>query len=334
MSGAAILFSIAAFGAFIVGFAANRGGTCAVMAARHVVHRRDARLLVGFAVASAAGGVIAIPLAWAIGAGGQQSGGTLLSLRLGAGALLLGLGAVLNNGCLIGSLWRLGNGEVRLLALPVGLALGFAAASLVGVAPAAMLESPLARPGTSSLALLALEAAVLAIGLFWLVRAERRLADQDARVTAAMLVLGIFGACLFVLQPGWTYADVVRRELAFSSMRSLVSGAAWLVVVMTVAGALVSALSAGNFAFTPPSFRWLARTLGGGALMAVGATLIPGGNDFLLLSAVPAGSLSGLAAYGLMTAFIFIIEFGLVRLVRLLASPPDRSSSKQAREVS
>ena len=41
------------------------------------------------------------------------------------GAVALGIGALMNDGCPLGSLSRLGDGEIRLIAVPFGLAAGF-----------------------------------------------------------------------------------------------------------------------------------------------------------------------------------------------------------------
>ena len=48
----------------------------------------------------------------------------------------------------------------------------------------------------------------------------------------------------------------------------------------------------------------VAKTLSGGVLMGLGAAVIPGGNDGLILAALPALSIGGAAAYVLMLATI------------------------------
>ncbi|WP_456238828.1 hypothetical protein, partial [Sandarakinorhabdus oryzae] len=80
--------------AAIVGFAAHQGGTCGVVAVRRWLDQRDARLLVGFAVASGAATLVCLPLAWALGRGGQLPGSAALAPPLLLGAALLGAGAL------------------------------------------------------------------------------------------------------------------------------------------------------------------------------------------------------------------------------------------------
>lgn len=311
MAGVTLVVAAASGGAFVTGFAANRGGTCAVMAMRNLVTRGDPRLAVGFVAASAAGGLVAIPFAWVSGRSGALSGGAPFGLPLVIGALLLGLGATLNNGCLIGSLWRLGNGETRLLALPLGLALGFSLAS--PFRSMAMEPSLIAMPGPPGFGLLGAEALLLILAVAVLVRVERRLRPGRPRLLLPMLALGISGAILFVVTPGWTYADLVKEEVVRPSMRMLATAGPWLLVGATVAGAIVSALLARTFHWRRPAPVAIARTIAGGTLMAAGAELVPGGNDFLLLAALPAGSLSGLFAYLIMSVTILALELGIAR---------------------
>jgi len=50
--------------AFWFGYSANQGGTCLVVAAHEIQKRRPPRMFVGFLAASAAAGLISIPLVW------------------------------------------------------------------------------------------------------------------------------------------------------------------------------------------------------------------------------------------------------------------------------
>jgi uncharacterized protein len=109
---------------------------------------------------------------------------------------------------------------------------------------------------------------------------------------------------LYVLQPGWSYADAVRRgvEPVMAMMTASWSGA--IAALMTVFGAIVSATRLRVFNPARPSVADIARSLGGGVLIAIGATMIPGGNDTLLLASVPAGSVSGAIAFTVMTGVV------------------------------
>ena len=135
----------------VIGIVAHRGGICAVTASKQVLFRRSFAHFVGFALAAAVAGALVLPLAWIGGGVVQLSPGFEIGTPLVAGAVLIGIGAVLNDACLFGTLHRIGGGEVRFLAIVSGLALGFAAgAALRGAAPAAAGPNPLAEPSPAA----------------------------------------------------------------------------------------------------------------------------------------------------------------------------------------
>lgn len=301
MNGALLLAWLCAL---MVGYSINQGGTCGVASARALVEDGRVDGFVGFAVASGAAGLVCLPAIWAIGMGAHASAIALVSPALWAGAVLLGLGAVLNDACLLGSLWRLGNGELRFLGLPAGLAAGFILVLLVfgGVGPAVQ-PNPFATPGIGGFAIVAGSGAIMVGALALLLRLPRR----DAKswpLGVAMSILGVTGALLYVLQPGWSYADTIRRQVSplMATMTSSTDGV--VAALLTLAGACASAIRLDVFRPFRPSARGLARSFGGGMLIAAGALMIPGGNDTLLLASVPAGSVSGALAYTIMTIVI------------------------------
>jgi uncharacterized protein len=81
-----------------------------------------------------------------------------------------------------------------------------------------------------------------------------------------------------------------------------------------LAGALASGIRARSFHFQRPTVRTLLRSLFGGTIMAFGGTLIPGGNDSLLLSSVPSATVSGLTAYAIMSFTVPLLLLGLRRM--------------------
>src|SRR3546814_2944464 len=68
----------------------------------------------------------------------------------------------------------------------------------------------------------------------------------------------------------------------------------------------LAALRQGKWRLQRPALADIVKPLVGGALMGVGVALIPGGNNELILAAIPALSPGGTAAYLLMTATIVI----------------------------
>lgn len=300
-----------------VGFAAHQGGTCGVLAMRHWLERRDARLLIGFGLASAAATLVCLPLAWALGRGAALPGNAALGPPLVLGAMLLGAGAVVNGACMVGSLWRMGNGEVHLIALPLGIVagdtLGRAFGWQVMVSP-----SRFASPDSAGLVLVATGALLLGLSWRWL----GRQGPDAQRLAVTMAAMGSAGSLLFVALPGWTWADVVNEQAhALAGGHALGSNAMLRATLATLAGALASGWMTGQLHVKWRGWQAVVRSLLGGMLMMLGIGLIPGGNDALLLGSAPAGAISALIAFLVMNLTIF----GLASVSQLSpAAPPTR----------
>ena len=121
-----------------------------------------------------------------------------------------------------------------------------------------------------------------------------------------MVVLGLTGGILFVTAPAWTYVDLVRDALPLAMAKP--DAFAVLAVAATICGAVASSLRRRAWRPRRITARNAVMTLVGGGLMGVGVAVIPGGNDGLVLAAVPALSPGGIAAYLTLTATII---FGL-----------------------
>src|SRR3954465_4008706 len=135
---------VAALCAGIMGFAIQRGATCAVAAVGEIVtQRRFSRLLAlleasvwvsgGLVVARALGFLPHSPSGYAL------NGWTIL------GGALLGLGAYVNRACVFGAIARFGSGEWAYRATPLGFyagCLGFGALPGMGNLPLDQHGSP------------------------------------------------------------------------------------------------------------------------------------------------------------------------------------------------
>lgn len=312
MSGFPLLLASAA--ALLVGWSINHGGICAVGATHDFIERRNPRLAIGIVFASATAGLLLLPLAWASNGQYQLAGSVAISGSLVLGAALLGLGAVINDACLLGSLGRLGNGELRFLGLPVGLALGYAFAT---IAPVDVHHRATVFDEPTPAGWWAIAAFVTLFILTGIVLCRDRVHIDERRrpLLLAMLVLGVCGGLLYASRPGWGYADAVQRGLSGPPL-AMIDGAvgSWL-ALMTVSGSIGAALIAGRCMMRRPTFMSTVRSVAGGALMAVGAVRVPGGNDSLLLAAVPSGSPSGVVALLTMSLVVLLLLLA-VRQVR------------------
>lgn len=322
-----VLVTIAAACAFLMGYSINQGSTCSVTAAKQLVYQRQITMLAGFAVAIGVAGMVCLPMAWALGDAAHVARDPGISIAVLTGAVLLGVGAVINDACLLGTLARIGDGELRFFALPVGLAAGFAIAdryfanySVVTTA------NRFTRFDVTGITIVGLF--VLVLVMAWRLLGSRatvvRLRKWPLR--RAMVVLGLCGALLFSLTPGWTYADALRRSVAAGGRMQMLGAGVVIAAFAALAGALVSGIRSRAFRYQAPTLATVARSIGGGAIMAVGATFVPGGNDALLLASVPAATIGGVAAFVVMSITVLLI----VMTLRALSGPRPSLRPRQA----
>lgn len=307
-----ILLVFATASAFVMGYATNQGSTCAVAAARQLVLDRRVTKLAGFGAAAGAAGLVCLPLAWMAGAAAHLPGEAAVGLSLTFGAALLGIGAVVNDACLFGTLSRIGRGELRFLALPVGLGLGFAVATRQSlITTPSLTPSAFAKPSLPGF-LVVLACGLILAGSLRILTSTGNGLRRPGRwpLGWAMVILGAIGALLFAITPEWTYADALRHGIAPGGASAMVGLGAPLAGAAAVCGTILSGMVTHSFRYQRPSLRTIGRSLAGGAIMAVGAMLIPGGNDSLLLAAIPAGTLRGLTAFAVM----LVTVIGLTQL--------------------
>jgi uncharacterized protein len=132
--------------------------------------------------------------------------------------------------------------------------------------------------------------------------------------------------------PGWSYSKPVNA-LATGELHQLSLPLA-MSSLATFAGAISSSLLAGGFRWARFSALRLLRCLLGGTLMAGAAAMVPGGNDTLLLWAIPGLALYGLVAYGLMLGTIFVAFCASLLWPREgLTNPPAAFRSLSGRKV-
>ena len=208
------------------------------------------------------------------------------------GGLLLGIGAMINGGCYLGSVQYLGTGNLNFLFTLVGIGLGLRGATLL--APLPIAATPGLRMATGYLWLAGLSAFSLIIVtlVIW-----RRVKGQWLALLA-----GLLAGLVYARRPGWSYGTAL--EALAQGHFGLAHGPANLSALTLFAGAICGATLAGRFYLQRPMLGRALRCLAGGATMGCGAALVPGGNDNLLLWAIPGLTLYGALAYGLMLGAI------------------------------
>ncbi len=291
--------------AVLVGYSIRRGSTCCVAAVEEVLQKRRWRRFVSFFLCSAFVTVVMVPAAW-LGLG-RDTGITAfpVSVTAAIGGAIFGLGAVVNGACNFGIVDRLGRGQLHFLFILPGLYLGVIAG----------LQFPAGQPGEVA-SLVATDPAIaaawtlIALVLIGVLgqssfRHKQERGTPGLPVAAHMAVIGGVGAVMTLLIGPWQYTGLAVEA-------AMPSGAAHVSILLALTGlffaltlgAHVAARRDGTFRLEAPRLPGIAGSLAGGTLMGVAIALIPGGNDALVLSAIPSLSPSALVAYPAMSLSI------------------------------
>jgi len=312
-------FVLALACAALVGFAAHRASLCNVRAVAEVMSGGTAHMLgslmqAALWMALLTGGLsllagypppkvrMFVPVAWSF-----------------MGGWLFGVGAALNGGCSLSTLHRLADGELGMLATLLGFGLGVVLwalgaaglrtnGSMLGQGDLRPLPNLWTRwPALSSWILLALALWALSrvAALLRLARTttpasiHQRFMAPRYHLTVSAALMGLAGGVLYATQGAWSYTNHLRTSVlhAWSGGQAPAITHSTLVVALLV-GMVISAAQRGSVAWRRPpnAASWL-RHIGGGALMGAGAAMVPGGNDTLLLNALPTLALPAIGTY-------------------------------------
>jgi hypothetical protein len=323
--------------AFLMGFALQRGQICCVLAARQIVETGQASRLRGLSYASLWALAVVVPLGWVLPEKFVMSPAYQVSWTTILAGIAYGLGAFISGACVFGICSRAVSGSLHFLAAVPGIAIGaalsikYGAATLLG----APQSSPLAGQGAVSALGLAIAAPAAGLLAWRLVKGHARaglglkrvLAAGRWRSSLALAVIGVAGGLLFATGETWHYPGLLRKGGAMIVGQSGVLAPATIVGPLALfSGAVASLFLGGRFSFRIPTFAHTARSFLGGIIMGAAAALIPGGNDVMVLYAIPGLALQGFLAFVAMMAT-------LVGLGRLAAHLPARVSSRPLAEA-
>src|SRR5262245_15533063 len=281
---------------FVLGFALNHGSICTVIAPGELVaEKRPARFIALVECAVWAALVYAILET----APTMQRGWSPLGYLVPA-AILFGIGTYVNGACVFGSVGHFGNGDIDLGFSFLGILVVFYIASRFGLLPHQPPTSALLPVGLVVLAIALL--AILALRLLLSLGSE----SNFWPLTLSIAAIAITFTILAILAPGFSITAPIGTIIS-------IPVAVVAIAVCMFGGSLVSArLMRHRFMLKWPTTETVVRRTLGGILMGVGALLIPGGNDTLLMIGFPMGAWQAALAYALFVTTIaaLIGKFG------------------------
>jgi hypothetical protein len=283
---ASFAFLLAAICAALMGFAIQRAATCTVAAVGEVVHNGTTTKIVALAETAlwVAGGLLT---ARALGFLPNVPGGFAFSNWTVVGAILLGLGAYINQACVFGAIARLGSGQWAYALTPLGF--------FIGVVTAPLLFSQMMPTSIDTLpmssALPYWLAPVFGAYALWRIFGIARTPHPEGlswqRIWApheATILIGIAFVIMLVTVGAWSYMDLLIHLAHGMSDNLLWQG---LLFVALLVGAVAGGWIGGNLKWHRQSVVTLARCVTGGMLMGWGSLLVPGSNDGLILVGMP-----------------------------------------------
>jgi hypothetical protein len=312
----ALVYSCSLLLAALMGFAVHRASLCTVKTVAEILSSHRAYMLATLLKAVLWVVAASVPILVFLPDTVAPNPSYAITVTAIGGGFLFGVGAAVNGGCAFSTLGQLANGNLWMLTTLLGFCIGVAGFSFM---------VPMIEP-SSALTLLLFKAPkpliIIALVFLWLFvcweifrlwRSRERgkswrqlLFARSYRLSTAALLLGFSGGVLYTLHDGWTYTSVLKQQV-----QSL-----WQLLEQPVAigGMFLSAWQRGSLRLRWRRVQTWPRHLIGGTLMGAGATLIPGGNDTLILDSLPGLSPHAIPAF---VALLFGIGVTLF-LMRIL----------------
>lgn len=297
-----------------MGFAIGRGDVCAVAAVNHWISHRQTNHLRAFITAAASAGVVLLPSAWffpsvvSLSPTYQPSEITVI-----AGALF-GFGAFLNSACVFGTIAHLSKGELDYIGTLIGMFIGALLAPLFSFYSESLYFINLSRPSILAICIWSI---FITIAFHDVDLRHRLIESTDINVPSkgiwnpffSMSVIGATGGLLYATIGNWGYMTVLSHNAAklFNPALPDVAIQVFTATGALFFGAIVASREIRKLKFQKPDVLHFFRKLAGGLLMSFSATIIPGGNDALLLYGIPSLSPHAFIAYAAMLAALAIL---------------------------
>jgi uncharacterized membrane protein YedE/YeeE len=298
--------------ALLMGFVTDRTNLCSVHAVNELLFQRRATLLLSFVKVVLWVLGTSLLLQWLLSTPSASTNSFQIRPVSLMGGILFGFGSVMNDGCSLHTLTRLGRGNMGMVVSIVGLIVGAI------ICRSLLLQAPdlasLPDPNATAVEPAYRQILLWVLGIWAMVETFRllrrfKLSDYRRNIMAAeyglspaAALIGITNGVLFFLAGTWMYTYTLIQGtsnllLTDGEHYSPVSPLLWWLLLAYLAGIFGSAISHHNVHLTiRPQRNWW-RYFSGGALMGIGASLVPGGNDVLLLNAIPGLSSHAIPSY-------------------------------------
>jgi toxin CptA len=282
VSNTSFMIGLAAIGVW--GYATQRGGACAVASIVEVVTERRLGRLLALVESSlvVAAGLVLLNRAGLLPAVPRGYSASAMTV---AGGVVFGLGAFLNRSCAIGTIARIGSGQVAYVATLVGYFLGCLLMSR-WFQPVRLAGEPSLVATTWTLPVvigLGVALRLFTGGLSAWKSGSGRPLPYTWPPHVATTIAAVAFLVVLLTAGGWTYSGALAalaRGETFDATHEASLFAALL--AGAVAGGWTSGLRPRK-----PRVAKVGRCFCGGGMMGIGATLIPGGTDGLTLVGMP-----------------------------------------------
>src|SRR5712691_3007549 len=282
---------------------------CNVRAIAEVIGSGTAHMLLSFGKTVLWVLVVTIPVFWLVPSAGAVPRGWAISGLSTLGGFVFGAGAAMNGACAFSTLARLADGQLRMLGTLCGFIVGVV--SYAALAGRGWLLPP--SPAPAVVGLLVAWAGILGLGLFLLalcesirlwrtrmlgVRFKELVFAGQYRLSTAAMLIGLANGALYLVYGSWGYTGTLQQSAeGLLHERDWPMTDRWLLLAALFVGMAMATWQRRSFRLGGrPKVAWL-RTVFGGMLMGLGAAVIPGGNDALILYGIPSLSPHALPTY-------------------------------------
>ncbi|MEP2990220.1 MAG: YeeE/YedE thiosulfate transporter family protein [Parasphingorhabdus sp.] len=283
--------------AFLLGFSLSRVATCTVAATDRWVNQGRLDWMGGLLVVMSWSGLV---LFFLLLYSGRAHIPVDIEIRssLFVGAIFMGLGALINRGCFIGTIGYIGTGQFSYLLsfVGLGLAMWLAGDNMLDLFDPVTAKKRTLIPDDPIKQGVVVGFVIICLISLWLLVMKRNFA------MLALLTVGVSAALMFGTRPEWAYAAVLNSLISGQGLS--VGMTVEIAVITLFIGAIVSSWLKDRFKPTFGTWKLAAGNLAGGFLMGIGASAVPGGNDILLMWTIPGLALYGAIAYLVMIATI------------------------------